>query len=233
MKFSTILTTFIAVVFPIVSVAGDDCQSITDIVKGNDKFSSLLSALSAADLVDDLSGSGPFTVFAPTNDAFAKFSPAGLLELFKSKESLVNLLLYHVVPRKVFSFNLEDHLRILTLQGTTVTARTSPRVRINRSLVTTADVTACNGVIHIINTVLVPTKNPPPATARPLIQKTGKCSGGSCKQCEGDCDADHDCMEHLVCFQRNDFSFTAVPGCRGGTGDKSGTDYCIDPKYLK
>ena len=212
-----------------------ECESIVDIAVGNDDFSTLVAALTAADLVEALSGDGPFTVFAPTNDAFAKIDEDTLTSLLlpENKSDLTNILLYHVVPRKVLSTDLEDHTRILTLQGTTVRVRTEPVVKINRSKVTAADIIACNGVIHVIDTVLIPTKDAPPTDANPRIQKIGQCSKDKkCDVCEGDCDNDDECMDDYVCFKRRKNSFQKVPGCRGGKSDKSGTDYCVDPDKL-
>ena len=212
-----------------------ECESIVDIAVGNDDFSTLVAALTAADLVEALSGDGPFTVFAPTNDAFAKIDEDTLTSLLlpENKSDLTNILLYHVVPRKVLSTDLEDHTRILTLQGTTVRVRTEPVVKINRSKVTAADIIACNGVIHVIDTVLIPTKDAPPTDANPRIQKIGQCSKDKkCDVCEGDCDNDDECMDDYVCFKRRKNSFKKVPGCRGGKSDKSGTDYCVDPDKL-
>ena len=212
-----------------------ECESIVDIAVGNDDFSTLVAALTAADLVEALSGDGPFTVFAPTNDAFAKIDEDTLTSLLlpENKSDLTNILLYHVVPRKVLSTDLEDHTRILTLQGTTVRVRTEPVVKINRSKVTAADIIACNGVIHVIDTVLIPTKDASPTDANPRIQKIGQCSKDKkCDVCEGDCDNDDECMDDYVCFKRRKNSFKKVPGCRGGKSDKSGTDYCVDPDKL-
>jgi uncharacterized surface protein with fasciclin (FAS1) repeats len=234
-QFPIILAACSVIALSIVSVVGQDCQSIVEIAAGNADFSTLVAALTAADLVDALSGDGPFTVFAPTNDAFAKIDAATLSNLLlpQNKANLTNILLYHVVPRKILSKDLEDHTRILTLQGTTVRVRTVPVVKINRSAVTTADIIACNGVIHVIDTVLIPSNDSPPANAKPRIQKVGQCSPQKkCNQCEGDCDTNDDCAGDLVCFKRRGMSFKKVPGCRGGTGDKSGTDYCINPDDL-
>jgi hypothetical protein len=152
----------------------------------------------------------------------------------ESKDALTNILLYHVLPRKVLSTDLENDTRLLTLQGTTVRVRTEPVVKINRSTVTTADIIACNGVIHVIDTVLIPSKDPPPSDSKPRIQKVGQCSHSKlkCKKCEGDCDKDEDCAGGFICFKRQHESYKKVPGCRGGTSDKSGTDYCIDPEDL-
>ena len=235
MKLVAILLNFFLIATVVVKADQTECESIVDIAVGNEDFSTLVAALTAADLVEALSGDGPFTVFAPTNDAFAKIDEETLASLLlpENKSDLANILLYHVVPRKVLSTDLEDHTRILTLQGTTVRVRTEPVVKINRSAVTTADIIACNGVIHVIDTVLIPTKAPPAPDANPRIQKVGQCSPtNKCNVCEGDCDSDDDCKDDYVCFKRRKESFKKVPGCRGGKSDKSGTDYCVDPDEL-
>ena len=232
MKLVVLLCNFLFIAAAVVEADQSECNTIVDIATSNDDFSTLVAALTAADLVEALSGDGPFTVFAPTNDAFAKIDEETLSSLLlpENKSALTNILLYHVVPRKVLSTDLEDHTRILTLQGTTVRVRTEPVVKINRSAVTTADIIACNGVVHVIDTVLIPNKDPPPTDANPRIQKIGQCSPSKkCNACEGDCDSDNDCMGDFVCFKRRKNGFKKVPGCRGGKSDKSGTDYCVDP----
>lgn len=232
MKLVVLLCNFLFIAATVVVADQTECDTIVDIATSNDDFSTLVAALTAADLVEALSGDGPFTVFAPTNDAFAKIDEETLTSLLlpENKSALTNILLYHVVPRKVLSTDLEEHTRILTLQGTTVRVRTEPVVKINRSAVTTADIIACNGVVHVIDTVLIPNKDPPPTDANPRIQKIGQCSPSKkCNVCEGDCDSDNDCKGDFVCFKRRKNSFKKVPGCRGGKSDKSGTDYCVDP----
>ena len=133
-------------------------KSIVEIAVENSSFSILVSALQKAGLVDALSGEGPFTVFAPTNDAFVKL----LGELNITADQLLNhpqlseVLLYHVVAGKVMSTDLSNGLKANTLQNEEITVDLSGGVKINSSNVTTADVEATNGVIHIIDTVLVP-----------------------------------------------------------------------------
>lgn len=133
-------------------------QSIVEIAVGNSDFSILVSALQKADLVDALSGEGPFTVFAPTNAAFIKL----LGELGITAEQLLNhpqlseVLLYHVVSGKVMSTDLSNGMKAGTLLGEEITIDLSSGVKINNSSVTAADVEATNGVIHVIDTILVP-----------------------------------------------------------------------------
>jgi len=131
-------------------------QSIVEIASGDDRFSTLVAALQAADLVDALSGDGPFTVFAPTNDAFAALGST-VDDLLKpeNKEQLQQVLLYHVLGAEILSTDLTDGQEAETLQGGKVLARLDP-VRINDANVIQADVLATNGVIHALDKVLIP-----------------------------------------------------------------------------
>ena len=136
--------------------SGDD---IVDIAASNDDFSTLVAAVQAAGLVDTLKGDGPFTVFAPTNDAFAAL-PAGTVETLlkpENKDQLVKVLTYHVVPGSVTSDQLiGQRLNVATVQGQTVHVDDTDGVRVNKSNVTTPDIIATNGVIHVIDRVLLP-----------------------------------------------------------------------------
>lgn len=124
------------------------------------QFKTLAAALEAAGLIDALKGAGPFTVFAPTDEAFAKL-PAGTVESLlrpENKEKLKAILLYHVVPgnvtaRKVVRLNGRS---LKTLQGGSIEVSTKHGVRVDNAKVTQTDVKASNGVIHIIDTVLMP-----------------------------------------------------------------------------
>jgi len=119
-------------------------------------FKTLITALTAADLVTTLNGAGPFTVFAPTDEAFAKL-PAGTVEsLLKDKAQLVKVLTYHVVAGKVLASDVSALTSATTLEGDTVKVDASNGVKINNATVTQADVLADNGVIHVIDTVLLP-----------------------------------------------------------------------------
>ena len=133
-------------------------QSIVDIAAGSEDFSILVAALQQANLVEALQGEGPFTVFAPTNEAFAKL----LGELQITADDLLNhpqladVLLYHVVSGKILSTDLQDGAMPETLGGQTVKVDLKDGAKINESKVVTADIEATNGVIHVIDTVLVP-----------------------------------------------------------------------------
>jgi uncharacterized surface protein with fasciclin (FAS1) repeats len=119
-------------------------------------FSTLATALTAAGLIETLSGEGPFTVFAPTDEAFAKIPAETLTAVFADKDKLTAILTYHVVAGKVLAADVVKLDKATTLQGTDVTIDASNGVKINDATVVTADVEATNGVIHVIDTVLMP-----------------------------------------------------------------------------
>jgi len=119
-------------------------------------FNTLVAAVKAAGLVDTLKGAGPFTVFAPTDEAFAKL-PAGTVDsLLKDIPKLKKILTYHVVSSKVMAADVMKMKSAKTVEGSEVKIDASKGVKINNSMVTTPDVVADNGVIHIIDTVLMP-----------------------------------------------------------------------------
>lgn len=120
-------------------------------------FKTLTTAITEAGLVETLKGKGPFTVFAPTDEAFAKLPKGTLDGLLKDKEALKNVLLYHVVSGNVSSKDVVKLDKAKTAGGKDVMIKVKDgKVYINKSVVTTADVEASNGVIHIIDTVLIP-----------------------------------------------------------------------------
>jgi len=136
-------------------------MDIVETAIGAGQFKTLAAALEAAGLIDALKGSGPFTVFAPTDEAFAKL-PAGTLESLlrpENKEKLKAILLYHVVPGDVPASQVLklNGRSVKTLQGSSVKVDTRDGVRVNDAKVIKTDVKASNGVIHIIDTVLLPT----------------------------------------------------------------------------
>ena len=118
-------------------------------------FKTLLAAATAAGLVDTLKGKGPYTVFAPTDAAFAKIPKADLDALLKDKAKLSAVLLAHVVPGKVMSSDVKAG-KVKTAQGYELTVGTSGGVTVDASKVTAVDIVADNGVIHVIDTVIVP-----------------------------------------------------------------------------
>ncbi|PNY82138.1 fasciclin domain-containing protein [Deinococcus koreensis] len=132
-------------------------NTIAAIVSNDPNFSTLLTAVQAAGLVETLSGPGPFTVFAPTNAAFAKVPAADLQALLNDRAQLRALLLYHVVPGRVTSTQVAGLSSAKTVNGANVrVSATGGMVMINESTVTQADIRASNGVIHVIDTVLMP-----------------------------------------------------------------------------
>ncbi len=129
---------------------------IVDTAVSAGSFTTLVAAVKAAGLVDTLKGPGPFTVFAPTDEAFAKL-PAGTVEsLLKDIPKLKKILTYHVVSGKVMAADAAKLKSAKTVEGSEIKIDASNGVKINDSTVTTADVAADNGVIHIIDSVLLP-----------------------------------------------------------------------------
>lgn len=138
--------------------AGGHSKDIVDTAIGAGDFTTLVAAVQAAGLVDTLKGEGPFTVFAPNDAAFAKL-PAGTVEdLLKpeNKDKLTAILTYHVVPGKVMSGDLSNGMKAATVQGGEVTVMTEGGVSVNDAKVLAADIEAENGVIHVIDTVIIP-----------------------------------------------------------------------------
>lgn len=136
----------------------DEAGTIVDIAVANGSFGTLVAAVTAAGLVDTLSGEGPFTVFAPTDDAFAAL-PEGLVDcllLEENLDALTAILTYHVVGGAVMSTDLVDG-DVTTVQGEPIVVDLSDGVTLNESAsVVIADVEASNGVIHVVDTVLLP-----------------------------------------------------------------------------
>lgn len=128
---------------------------IVDTAVGAGSFKTLATALGAAGLVDTLKGKGPFTVFAPNDAAFAKISKADLDALLKDKAKLTAVLTYHVVPGKVMAADVKPG-KVKTVQGSDLTITTSNDVMVNNAKVIKTDIVADNGVIHVIDTVLMP-----------------------------------------------------------------------------
>ncbi len=129
---------------------------IVDIAAGNEAFSTLVAAVTAAGLVDTLKGEGPFTVFAPTDEAFAAL-PEGTVEgLLEDIPALTAILTYHVVPGTVMSGDLEDGMMAETVNGASVTIGVGETVTVDGATVIQADIEASNGVIHVIDSVLLP-----------------------------------------------------------------------------
>ncbi|WP_407268274.1 fasciclin domain-containing protein [Radiobacillus sp. PE A8.2] len=132
-------------------------KDIVDIAKETGDFKTLVAALEKADLVDTLKGEGPFTVFAPTDAAFEKLLKELNItaEQLLERKDLKEILLYHVVSGKVMSGDLKDGQKVKTLAEKNVKISLNP-VRVNKANVVTPDIEASNGVIHVIDKVLIP-----------------------------------------------------------------------------
>ncbi len=131
-------------------------QDIVDTALAAGNFTTLATALKAAGLVETLKGAGPFTVFAPTDAAFAKL-PKGTVEaLLKDPQKLAKVLTYHVVPGRVMASDVVNLKTAKTVEGSNIMIDTRSGVRINDAKVTATDIMASNGVIHVIDTVILP-----------------------------------------------------------------------------
>lgn len=138
--------------------AAGHSMTIVDTAKEAGTFETLLAAAQAAGLVETLSGEGPFTVFAPTDEAFAAL-PEGTVDSLlqpENKDQLTAILTYHVVPGKVMSGDLSDGMTAATVQGGEVTIGTEGGVTVDGANVVQADIEASNGVIHVIDGVILP-----------------------------------------------------------------------------
>ena len=154
-------TTFALATFALLSapaLAAGNSMDIVDTAAEAGSFTTLLAAADAAGLVDTLKGDGPFTVFAPTDEAFAAL-PEGTVEqllLPENRDQLVAILTYHVVPGKVMSGDLTDDMEATTVQGGDVTIDLDNGVMVEEATVVSADIEASNGVIHVIDKVILP-----------------------------------------------------------------------------
>ncbi|CAN1553500.1 COG2335 Secreted and surface protein containing fasciclin-like repeats [Burkholderiaceae bacterium] len=147
----TLVASFLAIGMALSAQAKD----IVDTAVGAGSFKTLATALGAADLVPTLKGKGPFTVFAPTDEAFAKIPKADLEALLKDKKKLAAVLTYHVVPGKVMAADVKAG-KVKTVQGSEITITTMGGVMVNNAKVVKTDIVADNGVIHVIDTVIMP-----------------------------------------------------------------------------
>ena len=133
-------------------------KDIVTLALENESLTTLVAALKAGGLVETLQGAGPFTVFAPTNEAFAALPEGTVEELLKpeNKDKLVAILTYHVVPGKVISTDLSEGMKASTVNGQDITITTTDGAKVNGANVVAADVDASNGVIHVVDAVLLP-----------------------------------------------------------------------------
>lgn len=144
----------IAAAIAAASVAAQ-AKDIVDTAVAAGNFNTLATALKAAGLVDTLKGAGPFTVFAPTDEAFAKVPKDQLDALLADKEKLTAVLTYHVVPGKVMAADVKAGM-VKTVQGGSLTIGTTGGVTVDSAKVTATDIVASNGVIHVIDSVVLP-----------------------------------------------------------------------------
>lgn len=132
---------------------------IVDVASSAGQFNTLVAAVGAAELTATLQGDGPFTVFAPTDDAFAKLPDGTVENLLKpeNRDQLVAILTYHVVPGTTYSADIAGKMaNVATVEGSKLKIDATDGVKVNKAKVVQADVAASNGVIHVIDTVLIP-----------------------------------------------------------------------------
>ncbi|MEJ6396274.1 fasciclin domain-containing protein [Yoonia sp. 208BN28-4] len=152
----TFMATAAVATFATSAFADGHSKDIVDTAVEAGTFTTLVAAVEAAGLVDTLKGEGPFTVFAPTDEAFAAL-PEGTVEgLLEDTDALTQILLYHVVPGKVMSSDLTDGMMATTVEGRDIAVAIGDNVLVGPATVTAADIETSNGVIHVIDTVLIP-----------------------------------------------------------------------------
>jgi uncharacterized surface protein with fasciclin (FAS1) repeats len=154
-----ILTSVILAAGMSLSAVAAKAADIVDTAIAAGQFNTLVAAVQAAGLVDTLKSEGPFTVFAPTDEAFAKL-PAGTVETLlrpENRDQLVAILTYHVVPGKIMSTDIAGATTtVVTVQGGSLSVNATDGVKINDATVIVADIETDNGVIHVIDTVVLP-----------------------------------------------------------------------------
>lgn len=138
--------------------AAEEAKDIVALATETESLSTLVAAVKAGELVETLQGEGPYTVFAPTNEAFDALPEGTLDDLLKpeNKDKLVSILTYHVIPSKVMSTDLQDGATVATVNGAEVTISTAEGAKVDNANVVTPDVEASNGVVHIIDAVIMP-----------------------------------------------------------------------------
>ena len=128
---------------------------IVDIAVGADSFETLVTAVKAAGLVETLKSPGPFTVFAPNDDAFAKLPPGTIQTLVQNIPQLTRILTYHVVPGKLTKADLEKVTEVTSVEGSPIRIDTSDGFEVKNATVVAADIEADNGIIHVIDNVIL------------------------------------------------------------------------------
>jgi uncharacterized surface protein with fasciclin (FAS1) repeats len=147
---------FFAAAAMTLAIGSASAADIVDTAKSAGTFNTLITAVQAAGLTDTLKGPGPFTVFAPTDAAFAKIPKAKLDALLKDKAALTKVLTYHVVPGSVMAADVKPGM-VKTVEGDSITVKAmGGKVMVDKATVTKTDIAADNGVIHVIDTVLMP-----------------------------------------------------------------------------
>tara|TARA_B110001450_G_scaffold38418_1_gene34248 strand:+ start:257 stop:742 length:486 start_codon:yes stop_codon:yes gene_type:complete len=152
------LTSVATIASASIAFSGGHQKDIVETAIGAGSFTTLVAAVQAAGLVDTLKGEGPFTVFAPTDAAFAAL-PEGTVQtllLPENKDKLISILTYHVVSGKVMSGDLSNNMMATTVQGGQIQIMTTAGVTVNGANVVTADIETSNGVIHVIDAVILP-----------------------------------------------------------------------------
>lgn len=143
-------------VMPLAHAGEHGKKDIVDTAVAAGNFGTLVTAVQAAGLVDTLKGEGPFTVFAPTDEAFARIPAADLEALLADKEALTRVLTYHVVPGKVMAADVVNLESAATVEGSEITISTGEGVKVDEATVVQTDIEASNGVIHVIDMVIMP-----------------------------------------------------------------------------
>lgn len=154
----TLLSLTVSAALATSAFAAGHAKDIVDTAAAAGDFGTLLAAAEAAGLVETLKGEGPYTVFAPTDAAFAALPEGTVEDLLKpeNKDMLTSILTYHVIAGKVMSTDLVDDMEAATVEGSSVTIDLDNGVMVDEATVTTADIEATNGVIHVIDTVIMP-----------------------------------------------------------------------------
>merc|ERR1712166_1593718 len=193
--------------------ANGPTMNIVELAQSFDTLSTLVAAVVAGDLVTTLSSPGPFTVFAPTNDAFAAL-PAGTLDTLlkpENKATLVDILTYHVVGAVALSTDLSDGQVIDTVEGKSVTVHIGDGVKINDANVVMADVMATNGVVHVLDGVLLPPADGPTMNIVELAQATESLSTLVAAVVAGDLVATLSSAGPFTVFAPTNDAFGALP----------------------
>jgi uncharacterized surface protein with fasciclin (FAS1) repeats len=158
MKVLRLLTVLTLTLFTATAASAEE-KDIVDTAVGAGQFKTLVAAVKAADLVDTLKGTGPFTVFAPNDEAFDKLPEGTVEDLLKpeNKEKLVSILTYHVVPGKIMSGDIKGkETEVKTVQGDKLDVNAKDGVMVDKAKVVKADIVTSNGVIHVIDSVVMP-----------------------------------------------------------------------------